>query len=546
MGLAACASPRRTGAPADLVLAGGRVYTMAGPERFEGLAVRQGKIVFVGSEEGARDWIGAGTRVVELKGKTVLPGFHDSHVHPVTGGIELGDCDLNGLDTAEKVLEKVRLCAKETPSGWIRGGGWDLPLFPDSNPSKALLDAIAPDRPVYLTAADGHTAWVNSKALSMARIVKETADPAHGRIERDAFREPSGALREEAMTLVSALLPPKSAQDTLEGGRRALARAASLGITTLHEAAADEAILEAYAELERRGELTARINAAFELKPSSGVWGAAAADSLRPRYQGKLLRLIGGKIFADGVLEARTAAVLEPYADRGGLGTANWDPSELADTAAALDRRGLQFHVHAIGDRAVRMALDAVEEARRRNGPGGPPHQLAHLELIDPADLPRFKELNVVADFQPLWAYRDHYIIDLTEPGMGPQRSARLYPLGDVLRAGAALACGSDWSVSSMNPWEAIQVGVTRRGLAEGPGPAWLAPQVAPLDALLRCYTTGGAYVNLQDKVTGSLEPGKAADLIVLERDPYEIPADQLGLIKVQETYLEGRRVHPR
>lgn len=531
---------------ADLVLLGGRIYTMGAPARAQALAVRRGKIAFVGSDEGARAWVGPDTRVVPLEGRGVLPGFIDSHVHPVAGGEEMGECVLAGPGTAQGTLERVRACALARPQGWLRGGGWDLTLFPEGNPSKSGLDALAPERPVYLESTDGHSAWVNSKALALAGIAKGTPDPPKGRIERDASGEPSGTLREDAMGLVSRLLPEYTLSEAAAGLRRALDMAARFGITTLHEAAADEGMLAAYAELARLGELSARVNASFEIGPSSGAAGARTLAALRRRYQGGLLRVTGAKVFADGVLEARTAAMLEPYADRGGLGISNWDPEELADTAAALDRLGFQLHVHAIGDRAVRMSLDAVAQARARNGPGGPPHHLAHVELIDPSDLPRFKALRVVADFQPLWSQRDAYIASLTEPGLGPERSGRLYPLGDAFRAGAPLACGSDWSVTSMNPWEAIQVGLTRRGLDDGPGPAWLPAQTLDLDALLRCYTTGGAYANLQEGLTGSLEPGLAADLIVLDKDPYATPPQELGSIRVLETYLEGRRVFPK
>ncbi|MEK7744343.1 MAG: amidohydrolase, partial [Elusimicrobiota bacterium] len=505
---------------ADLAFTGGRVHTMGTPAIVSALAVRRGKIAFTGSDEEVRSWIGPRTTVVPLKGRAVLPGFIDSHVHPIAGGIELGECPLGAAGTPEELLELVRICGRKKAEGWVRGSGWDLTLFAEGNPSKSLLDSLLPGRPVYLEASDGHSAWANSKALSLAGLTRTASDPPNGRVEREASGEPSGVLREDAMELVSRLLPEYTLAESTAGLRRALDMAARLGITTLHEAAADESMLAAYADLDRRGELSARINASFELRPSSGVLGARALPGLRRRYQGKLLRLTGAKVFVDGVLEARTAALLEPYADRGGLGTAGWDSRELADTAAALDREGFQLHAHAIGDRAVRMSLDAVAEARKRNGPGGPPHHLAHLELIDPADLPRFKGLRVMADFQPFWANRDPYITSLTEPGLGSERSGRLYPLGDAFRAGAPLACGSDWSVSSMNPWEAIQVGLNRRGVEEGAGPAWLPAQALDLDTLLRCYTTGGAAANLQETLTGRLEPGFAADLIVLDKDP--------------------------
>lgn len=542
---AGCASLGKA-PPAELVLTGGSVYTLAEPRKVEALAVRGGRVVFAGDAAGAARRIGAGTSVVELAGRAVLPGFHDCHTHPAAGGVELGECDLNHAALAD-MPGRLRRCAEEAPEGWLRGGGWALTLFGEPGPHKSVLDAAVPDRPAYFTAADGHSAWVNSKALELAGITRDTVDPEDGRIEREpGTGEPTGTLREGAMELVGKLLPPYAPEQAQAGLKRGLHLAARLGITTFYEAAAEPWMLEAYEALDRAGSLTARVNVSVALAPAKGAAQAAEIAALRERLASPRLRVLGGKAFADGVLEARTAALLEPYADKGGLGGANWEPGVLADAAAALEERGLSLHVHAIGDRAVRMALDAFAEARRRNGPGDRRHQIAHLELIDPADLPRFRELGVTACFQPLWAQADEYITKLTEPGLGPERSRRLYPLASAARAGARLACGSDWSVSSMSPLEGMQVGATRRGIDAGPGPAWLPEERLSAAELARCYTSGGAYAVRQEALTGTLEPGKAADLVVLDQDPFLALPEELGAIGVHSTYLDGRLIYLR
>ena len=267
--------------------------------------------------------------------------------------------------------------------------------------------------------------------------------------------------------------------------------------------------------------------------------------ALRSKYAGKRLRTNAVKIFSDGVLETRTAAVLEPYVGfPGDLGKPNLQPAAFGPLATALDKEGFQIHVHAIGDRAIRMSLDALEAARTANGPRDARHHLAHIELIDPADIPRFRRLNVVANFQPLWANGDKYLTELTEPKLGAERSRWLYPIASVVASGAPFAFGSDWSVSSMNPLEGIEVAVTRRQISEGPGAAWIAEERIPLSEAIAAYTIRGAYVDFSEKETGSIEVGKAADLIVLDRNLFEIPPSQIHEAKVLLTLLEGKEVY--
>jgi predicted amidohydrolase YtcJ len=544
---------------ADLVLRNGAVYTLVapapggkapvGPEA-SAVAVTGGRIAWIGGEDGISGWIGPQTRVVDLQGQMLLPGFIDSHVHLAEGGIELDECALDALETPEAQVAAVRDCAAAKPAAaWVLGNGWQLPVFPGANPHKALLDAVVPDRPVYLSAADGHSAWVNSKALEIAGITGATPDPADGRIERDPDGSPSGTLREAAVDLVWNYLPKPTDEERIAGLRRALAEAARFGITAIQEASLGEPGLRAYAALERANELTLRARAALAVDPEKGPAQVPALVALREKYRRGLLRPEAAKLFADGVIEARTAALLEPYLLPSGApsqesGTPIWEPAELDAMVAALDRAGFQVHVHAIGDRGVRLTLDALEKARAANGPRDARPHIAHLELIHPHDVARFARLGVVADFQALWAQEDSYIRDLTVPVLGPERSRWIYPLGSVARAGGTIAGGSDWTVTSLNPLEAIQVAVTRRAIDAGPGPAFLPQEAIDLAAVLAAYTRNGAWANFLEQETGTIEPGKAADLIVLDRDLFKIPAEEIHRAKVLLTLLAGREVY--
>jgi predicted amidohydrolase YtcJ len=540
--------PSAAAQPADLVFRNGAVYTLDASRSWaEAVAVSRGRIVYVGPENGIGPWIGSGTNVVDLQGKMLLPGFHDSHLHLIAGGLQTSECRLETLNTPEQIVGAVRRCAQENPQKpWIRGQGWQLPLFPPTGPHKNLLDQAVPDRPVLLLGGDGHSVWVNSRALEIAGVTRETPDPSNGRIERDpATGEPTGTLREQAITLVSKHIPPLSEAEVLDGLRQGLKAAASAGITSLHDAAASPKMLDAFAELDRKGELTARTTAAIRIEPGETPPDFAGLAEMRKKYQGKRLRVPAVKLFADGVLESQTAAVLEPYVGRNGdRGTLIWEPDVFERLIAAADREGFQIHVHAIGDRAIRLTLDAFEKARAANGRRDARHMMAHIQLIDPQDLPRFRKLGVIADFQPLWAQEDPYMTQLTIPFLGPERARWIYPIHSVAKTGAVLASGSDWPVSTINPLAAIQVAMTRRALTAAPGPAWIPEEVIDLPTALASYTIQGAYANFQEAETGSIEVGKAADLVVLERDLFAIPPSEIYRVKVLLTLLEGKEIY--
>ncbi len=534
--------------PADTVFRNGAVYTVDATRSWaESVAVRAGRIVYVGTDAGVAKWIGPQTRSVDLTGNMLLPGFHDSHVHLIGGGIELGECDLNGTVTLDEVLTRVRqFAAKHPDKKWIRGGGWPLTLN-GGNPHKSLLDEIVKDRPVILDAFDGHSSWCNSKALEIAGITKATPDPVRGRIERDPKTgEPTGTLRELAARLVISKAPPYLHEDYVVGLRRGLEMANRLGITSVQEASVNDNHLKALAELDRSSELTVRTVAAIRVDPNKDLSQLSQFVEWRTKFRGQRLRATSAKIFQDGVIESRTAAVLQPYLIEGPeqRGWLNFEPEVLKPLAAELDRLGFQIHIHAIGDRGVQSSFDALEFARARNGSRDSRHHLAHIQLFDPKDIGRFRRLGIVANFQPLWAQADAYITDMTLPILGPERSRWLYPIKSVANTGAVIAFGSDWSVTSMNPLEAIQVAVTRRGVNEAPGPAWLPEESVDLSLMLAGYTINGAYVNFEEAETGSIEVGKAADLVVLDRNLFETPAHEIHQAKVLLTVLEGKAVY--
>ncbi|MCC7132191.1 MAG: amidohydrolase [Gemmatimonadales bacterium] len=530
---------------ADLVLRNTAVYTMASPDRAEAIAIRNGRIMFVGRNVDADRLVGDSTEVIDLGGRMVMPAFRDTHVHPGSG-ITLTECVLEDVATATAIVDSVKSCAANLGAGeWVRGRGWALPIFPGGNPGKDLLDRISPDRPVYLTAADGHSAWVNSKALALAGVTAATKDPVNGRIERDAAGAPSGTLRENAMDLVSRHLPPYTLEQRKAGLVRAIRMANEFGITTLHDASSGPELLEAYAALDREGGLTARAIVAQYVDPEKDQSQVDSLVAWRDRFKGTTYyRPSAAKFFADGVIESGTAALLAPYLGGTNTGVANFRQGQLDSLMTGVDRAGIQIHVHAIGDRGIRMALDGIEATRRANGPRDARPIISHIQLFDPADIPRFKALGVIASFQPLWAFADKYITELTEPVLGPERSRWLYPIGSLVKSGATVVGGSDWSVSSMNPLEAIQVAITRRGPTDSAGPAWIPDEVVGLTTMLQAYTVNAAYAAGDEATAGTLEVGKVADLIVLDRDLYAIPPAEISRAKVLLTLLDGKSVH--
>ncbi|WP_406439841.1 amidohydrolase [Streptomyces sp. NBC_01613] len=537
---------------ADLLFTGGPVLTPEG-RTATAVAVTGDRITAVGHDE-VRDLAGPRTQVVDLAGRLLLPGFQDAHVHPVPAGLELTQCDLTGIRTAQETVAAVRAYAAAHPEReWITGGGWSMEAFEGGTPTKELLDAVVPDRPVYLPNRDHHGAWVNSRALELAGIDRDTPDPADGRIERDAAGEPSGTLQEGAMQLVGRLTPPATAADRLAALLHAQRHLHALGITAWQDALVGDFLgmedpAQAYLAAARDGSLTARVRGALWWDRERGAEQIPELVEKRAALSHGRFRAGTVKLMLDGVAENGTAALLDPYLDRCGCATANRgksfiDSDQLPKYVTELDALGFQCHFHALGDRAVRDALDAIEAARAANGPSDTRPHLAHLQVVHPEDVPRFARLGATANIQPLWAAHEPQMDELTIPFLGSQRAAWQYPFGGLLRSGAMLAAGSDWPVSSPDPLQGIHVAVNRVEPGADGAPVFLPAERIGLTEALTAYTAGSAYVNHLDD-TGRIQVGALADLVMLDRDPFDGPTEAIAETGVALTYVGGEAVY--
>ncbi|MFD4975286.1 amidohydrolase [Streptomyces sp. NPDC058424] len=539
---------------ADLVFTHGPVHTGdPARTRASSLAVTGERITAVGHDE-VRELIGPRTEVVDLSGKLLLPGFQDAHIHAVYGGMELAECHLSGTVGVDEYLRRIREFADDHPeSTWITGGGWSMESFEGGLPNRQLLDSVVPDRPVYLVNRDHHGAWANTRALELAGVTRDTPDPADGRIEREVDGTPSGVLQEGATGLVARLVPAKTAADRLDGLLRAQRLLHSLGITGWQDALLGEFNgqpdpSDAYLAAAREGTLTARVNGALWWDRGRGPDQIPELVSRRAELNHGRFRAGSVKIMQDGIAENFTAAMTSPYLDTCGCATANSglsfvDPVALRSYVTELDALDFQVHFHALGDRAVREALDAIEASRTANGRRATRHHLAHLQVVHPDDIPRFAQLGAIANIQPLWAAHEPQMDELTIPFLGPERAAWQYPFGSLLRAGATLAAGSDWSVSSPDPLAGIHVAVNRMEPGAADGRVFLPEQRLDLATAVAAYTAGSAHVNGLDD-TGTLRPGHLADLVVLDRDIFTAPAEEIHTARVLRTYVSGVLVH--
>ncbi|MEU7008858.1 amidohydrolase [Streptomyces sp. NPDC046332] len=539
---------------ADLVFTQGPVHTGdPARTRASSLAVTGERITAVGHDE-VRELIGPGTEVVDLRGKLLLPGFQDAHVHAVFAGTELAECDLTGTVGVEDYLTRIREYAEAHPDRpWITGGGWSMESFEGGVPTRQLLDSVVPDRPVYLVNRDHHGAWVNTRALEQAGLTRETPDPVDGRIEREPDGTPSGTLQEGATGLVSRLVPPSTAADRLAGLLRAQKLLHSLGITGWQDAmlgvyGGHPDPSDAYVTAARAGTLTARVTGALWWDRERGAEQIDELVARRRELSYGRFRAGSVKIMQDGVAENFTAAMTTPYLDGCGCATANSglsfvDPVALRSYVTRLDALDFQVHFHALGDRAVREALDAVQAAIEANGRRGNRHHLAHLQVVHPDDLGRFARLGAVANIQPLWAAHEPQMDELTIPFLGPERAAWQYPFGSLLRAGATLAAGSDWPVSSPDPIAGIHVAVNRKEPGTADDRVFLPEQRLDPATAVAAYTAGSAHVNGLDE-TGTLRPGMLADLVVLDRDIFTKPPEEIAEARVLSTYVGGTPVH--
>lgn len=556
--LAACAVSTPTQDSADLIIQNARIYTVdAGMPWAEAVAIGDGRIVAVGESAGMSGLIGKDTRIVDLGGRLLMPAFGDAHVHPVFGGMSFSRCSLHEGKSIADYQTIIAGCVSAEPgSDPVYGVGWEDSLFPPNGvPNKEFLDAVSADRPLIFESVGGHTYWVNSKALEAAGISRDTPDPEGGTIDRDAETgEPVGGLQESAMGLMAHLVPRPNAEEVEASIIYAAHMLNSFGITTWHDAGIDLAAdgssetLAAYKAVKDRGELSAHVSIAFTW--NNDFWAQERALEQITTISGAVARAKSWglnansvKFYVDGVIPQRTAAMIAPYEGSGDVrGALQISPDVLAMAVTSLTEEGIQSHVHAIGDLAVRTALDAFEEARELTGQSIRP-MISHLNVIDPADQARFGPLEAIAGFQPTWASNYPYM-DLTTEAIGPIRSTYIYPSRGVVASGARIAFGSDWPVATADPLNGLQVAMTRTNF-ENPASAPLLPAEAlTLEEAIRSHTIDVAFATGLDDVTGSIVPGKSADMIVLDTDIFSIPAGEVSDASVILTLFEGRAVY--
>lgn len=552
----AVAPPGSAPAVADLVFVDGAVYTLDAARRWaSAVAVHDGKIVYVGNDAGARAFVGPRTRVVDLHGKMLLPAFQDSHAHPSLVPNPASQLDLEGLQDRGALFARIRAYAVAHPQrAWLLGRGWDEAAFlPSGRPTRQMLDAIVPDRPVFLINNSSHQAWANSAALEAAGITRDTPDPVNGVVVRDAAGEPTGSLQEMAMSLVERAVPPAALEERAADLLAALRQMNAQGITATVEAAAEPATIEAYELLQHSGRLTTRTRLCQLFDPARTDDESQVRQfvAVRARVAGPDLDANCVKILLDGGYGSRSVALLQPYAIPGlGSGKLFVDPARMTALVVRLDALGFQVHIHAIGDRSVRTALDAVAAARKANGGGGPTHTLAHLSLVDPTDVPRFRQLNVMPNMTPLWSRPDPWQTVFAVEMFGAQRAGESYRTRTFAESGALLVWGSDWPVTGVATLDGIETAVTHRhpggrdaeGREDRP---WNPDQRLSLPQTLAAYTTAGAALFGESARRGSIEPGKDADLVVLGRNLFETPPGEIHGVPVELTLRRGRLLFP-
>jgi predicted amidohydrolase YtcJ len=543
--------------PADVLFVNGAVYTVDAARSWaSAVAVTGGRISYVGDSATAKTYAGPHTRVIDLDGRMLLPGFQDSHVHPSDAPNPDDALDLHGIMQRDKVLERIRQFATAHPAArWIVGEGWDEAAFlPSGQPTRAMLDSAVPDRPAYLRNNSGHEGWANTRALEAANITVKTSDPENGRIERDAGGIPTGAIQEEAMDLIEKAIPPPSPGERVVNLSAALTKMTRLGITAAEDAAVTPEAARAYQTLDRAERLQTRTNLCQLFKSSEDDDSQIKAFvAQRSALAGNRLRAGCVKIFLDGAYGSHTVVLLQPYSDdpKFGAGTLFVKQERLNRLVSRLDVLGFQVHMHTQGDGAVRGALDAFAEARRINGFRDNRHTLAHLVLIDDADVPRFRTLGVVANMTPLWSLDDPWETVFAPRLFGAGRFAEMYRTRTLIEAGVVLVWGSDWPVTGVSPLDGLETAITHRypggtDLAGHQDRAWKPEERVTLEQAITAYTSAGAYLMHDEHERGSIVRGLSADVVVLSRNLFEVPALEIHTVEVDMTVIAGKVVYER
>jgi predicted amidohydrolase YtcJ len=548
---AICASRGKTQSQgADVLVLNGRVATMNARQPFvEALAIAGGKIVATGSTREITAWKESGTQVIDVAGHLVIPGLTDCHIHFLEGALTMLRVHLEDAADVSELQQRIRDYATSHPGmPWIQGRGWVYSNFGEATlPHKRQLDAVVPDRPAYLRAFDGHSAWVNSKALALAGITKDTPDPAGSVIVRDpATGEPTGVLKERpAQDLIRKVIPAPSDDEKLSALRAALTEASRVGLARVHSAAFDVPELALYSRLRAQGDLTLRFYMAHYLpapQMPEGTWLRDFKDAAR-EYHDDWLHAGAVKFYLDGVIESHTAVMLAPYTD-GLNGKMFWDPDEFKKAVTEVDRLGYQIFTHAIGDGAVRLCLDAYQAARSENKSSGARNRVEHMEAVSAADITRFRQLGVIASMQPLHADPGENILNVWSKNVGSERATRGFAWESILKAGGHLAFGSDWPVVTQNPFKGLQVAVTRQTDKGRPPGGWQPQQRVGIADAVRAYTIDAAFAGFREKTEGSLESGKVADFLVLSQDVFKIAPSQIGSTDVLLNCVGGKFVH--
>jgi predicted amidohydrolase YtcJ len=544
--LMACLRAASAQPAASLVLLNGKIWTANDAQpRAEAVACLGSRIAAVGSNAEIRRWVGAGTETIDVGGKLVLPGFNDAHVHFFSGGENLAGVQLRDAKSEDEFRRRIAEFAVKQPAGrWITGGGWDHENWtPARLPTRQSIDAASAGHPVFVERLDGHMGLANSAALQLAGIARETPDPPGGTIVRDAGGEPTGVLKDAAMERMYRAIPAPSQDQIADAVRAAMRYAAENGVTSVQDMSAAPQILRVYQPLLARGELTVRISGHQPL----ATWERLAAVGLRADFGGEKLHIGGLKGFADGSLGSTTAFFFEPYLDApntSGLANSEMIPeSKMQTHILDADRAGLQVAVHAIGDKANHIILGMYEEAMRQNGARDRRFRIEHAQHLRMEDIPRFGKLHVIASMQPYHCVDDGR---WAEKRIGPERAKGTYAFRALLDSGAVLAFGSDWDVAPMQPLMGIYAAATRRTLDGKHPDGWVPEQKITVAEAIRAYTMGSAYASFEERIKGSIEPGKVADMVVVSDDILSIPAVEIERVRVETTVFDGKAIYRR